>query len=259
VERKAVGEKGTKESTFSFYFYQTANVSNECQGSACMPILSAILYFLSQHPLWSLLVISLSFLVLGIGLSMLRKHAGWSGLVIVGLLLAMANVFLGHIVNALFLNANGVVGTAAIVHAEQTSSTLNDQYIWDYDAVLRTADGQDVPFAFDTMTASIYPIRNEILIPPEGERFLVKYVPGFPRNVVILSDQSEYGKKLKIDEDFQPVQKAAAQLAFSPDNKAFLDQYRQALQQFIALHRNDADPALIASCEQKLAALAPPQ
>ncbi|GLQ42160.1 hypothetical protein GCM10007902_20100 [Dyella nitratireducens] len=175
------------------------------------------------------------------------------------MLLAIANVFLGHIVNALFLNANGVIGTAVIVHAEQTSSTLNDQYIWDYDAVLKTADGQDVPFAFDTMTASIYPIRNEILIPPEGELFVVKYIPGFPRNAVILSDQSEYGKKLKMDEDFQAVSKAEAELAFSPDNKVFLEQYRQALQQFIALHRNDADPALIASCERKLDALTPPK
>jgi hypothetical protein len=224
-----------------------------------MPVLSAISYFLSQHPVWSLFAIILSSLILGVGLSIIRKNAGWSALFIIGLLFAIANVFLGHIVNALFLNANGVAGVAVIVHAEQTSSQLNDQYIWDYDAILRTADGQDVPFSFDTMTASIYPIRNEILIPPEGERFAVKYVPGFPRNVVILSDQSEYGKKRKVDEDFQPVQKAEAQLEFSPDNKDFLEQYRQALQQFIALHRNDADPALIASCEQKLAALTPPK
>ena len=53
-----------------------------------MPILSAISYFLSQHPLWSFLAIILSSLILGIGLSILRKNAGWSALVIIGFLKA---------------------------------------------------------------------------------------------------------------------------------------------------------------------------
>lgn len=225
-----------------------------------MPILSAISYFLAHHPIWSLPLLVLFFSGLGVTLAIGRKNMAWFGLIVVGVLLAMANVFLGHFVNALFLNANGVTGSAVIVHSEQTNSTLNDNYIWDYDAVLRTADGQDVPFTFDTMTASIYPIRNEILIPPEGEVFKVKYVPGFPRNVVILSDESDYGRKRQIAEDLQPVEKAAAQLAFSPSNPAFIEEYRHALQKFIATHYTDASPDLIESYQQKLDALpSPPQ
>lgn len=224
-----------------------------------MTILSAILYFLSQHPLWSLPLIVLLFMVLGGILADRRKNPRWFGLTVAGFVLAIANVFLGHIVNALFLNAAGVEGSAVIVHSEQTSSTLNDAYIWDYDAVLKTADGQDVSFSFDTMTASIYPIRNEILIPPEGEVFTVKYVPGFPRNVVILSDQSAYGRERQIAQDMEPVEKAEAQLAFSPANTRFIEEYRQALRTFIAAHRADADPGLIEVYQEKLEALPPPK
>jgi len=53
-------------------------------------------------------------------------------------------------------------------------SQLNDKNIWEYDAVLKTADGHDVPLQFNTMSAAIYPIQNAILIPPENEMFVVK-------------------------------------------------------------------------------------
>jgi hypothetical protein len=218
-------------------------------------ILSAVLYFLTQHAIWSFPLIVLAFAALGPLLTRLRSGGARIAFVVPGFLAAMANVFLGHFVNALYLNAFGVEGHAIIVHSEQTDSTLNDQYIWAYDAVLKTQDGQDVPFAFDTMSASIYPIRNEIMIPPEGQVFAVKYIPGFPRNVVILSDASAYGRDQQIAHDMAPVEKAAAQFAFSPANPQFRAEYREALQTFITKHAADADPTVIAEYRQKRDAL----
>jgi len=49
------------------------------------------------------------------------------------------------------------------------------------------------------MSASIYPIRNRILIPPENEPFVAKNIPGFERNIVIMSDESDYGKRIIVD------------------------------------------------------------
>jgi hypothetical protein len=43
------------------------------------------------------------------------------------------------------------------------------------------------------MSASIYPIRNRILIPPENEPFVAKYIPGFERNIVIMNRITEKG------------------------------------------------------------------
>lgn len=219
-----------------------------------MQILSSVLYFLAHHAIWSFFLIMIAISLLG-RFMVRRRPVLYLGLVIFGFLFGMANIFTGHILNALFLNAFGTPGTAVIVQSEQTNSTLNDQYIWEYHAVMKTADGRDVKITFDTMSASIYPIRNAILIPPEKETFVVKYIPGVERNVVIMSDASNYGKQRLIYEARAPVEKAAAQLAVSPSNPEFIAEYRDALQTFIRDYRDRADPALIQDYEQQLAAL----
>jgi len=220
-----------------------------------MVILSAILFFLTQHPFWSWLLL----LILGVMLSHLlaawRRNARWYLLILPFFLYGQINIFVAHIFNALLLNAFGVPGTGVVTHAEETSSTLNDQYIWAYDAILRTADGRDVVVQFDTMSASIYPITNAIRIPPEGERFAIKYIPGFPRNFVIMHDLSPYGIRNIISEDRDPVDKAANQLAASPANPDFIAEYRKALTEFLDKHRTDADPALIERYQNDLEAL----
>jgi hypothetical protein len=99
---------------------------------------------------------------------------------------------------------------------------------------------------------AIYPIRNEILIPTESDPFIVKYIPGFERNIVIMCDESNYGKRRKIERDRAPVEKAAGQYAVSPTDPAFTNEYRAALQAFLRRHRDDADPDLIDDYRQEL-------
>lgn len=223
-----------------------------------MGTLSAILYFLTHHPFWSWP------LIIAVGVVLAHLLARWSGrarwyiLILPFFLYGQINIFTAHIFNALFLEAFGIDGTAVITQSEETSSTLNDQSIWAYDAVMKTADGRDVIAGFDTMSASIYPITNAILIPPQGERFVVRYIPDFPRNFVIMRDLSPYGKKYRIGEDRKPVEKAAAQFAASPDNRAFIAEYRDALAAFIDKHHDDANPALIENYRAQLGALPEP-
>jgi hypothetical protein len=170
-------------------------------------------------------------------------------------LLSLVSYFIAPFANALFLNAFGTLATAAIVHKQETDVMLNESYIWDYDAVLKTADGRDVALQFSTTSVAIYPIRNEILIPPENDPFIVKYIPGFERNIVIMCDESNYGKRRKIEGDRAPVEKAAGHYAVSPTNQAFIKEYRGALQAFLRKHRNDADPGLILEYEERLNSL----
>lgn len=220
-----------------------------------MVILSAILHFLTHHPFWSWLALLLLGVVLAHAMATWRGKKGWYGLILPFFIYGQLNIFTAHIFNALFLQAFGVDGTGIITQSEETSSTLNDQSVWAYDAVLKTADGDDLVTKFDTMSASIYPITNAILIPPQGETFVVRYIPGFPRNFVIMRDLSPYGKRYLIAEDRRPVEKAAAQFAASPGNRAFIAEYREALTAFIARHRDDADPALIENYQAQLDAL----
>lgn len=221
-----------------------------------MYVISAVLFFLTHHPIWSFLLILLFSFAMGVLLSIWRNHGKW--LIIfpaLGLLAAVLNIFITHYLNSLFLNAVGTEGTAVIVYAEETNSTFNDQYVWDYQAVLKTSEGQDVVTKFNTMSASIYPLRNTILIPPKGEVFVAKYVPGFERNILIMSDKSDYGRKWLFNKDLKPVNKAEAQLATSPTNPKFISEYRLALQEFIEKHRDESDPDLKLQYEQRLEAL----
>jgi hypothetical protein len=210
-----------------------------------MVVLSAFFFFISQHPLLSLPLWILAGFALGGGVSALRRNPAWMALSVVGFVLGIANIFLGSMANAVFLNAYGIYGTAVVTHEEETSSQLNDANIWEYDAVVRTADGRDVKTGFDTMSASLYPPRNAIEIPPKGERFVVKYIPGFERNIAIMRDESPFGKRLLLQQALAPVERAAAQVEASPDNPDFRREYRQAIEKFLARHADGAPPDLI--------------
>lgn len=217
-----------------------------------MVVLSAILFFVSQHSLLSLPLWILAGFALGGAVSALLRRRRWMGLSVIGFVIGIANIFLGSMVNAIFLNAYGTYGTAVITHEEETSSQLNDSNIWEYDAVVRTADGRDVKTGFDTMSASLYPPRNAIQIPPKGERFVVKYIPGFERNIAILRDESSFGKRLLVQEALKPVERAAAQVEASPDNAEFRREYREAIEKFLAGHADNAPPDLIARYRNEL-------
>lgn len=217
-----------------------------------MVVLSAILFFVSQHSLLSLPLWILAGFALGGAVSALLRRRRWMGLSVIGFVIGIANIFLGSMVNAIFLNAYGTYGTAVITHEEETSSQLNDSNIWEYDAVVRTADGRDVKTGFDTMSASLYPPRNAIQIPPKGERFVVKYIPGFERNIAILRDESPFGKRLLVQEALKPVERAAAQVEASPDNAEFRREYREAIEKFLAGHADNAPPDLIARYRNEL-------
>ena len=207
-----------------------------------MTIISAILYFLTAHPFWSWPVLVIVGVALALAMVRWTKKKRWYGLILAFFLFGQVNIFTAHIFNAWFLADFGTDGTGVITHSEETASQLNNQNISAYDAVLRTADGQDVTASFDDMSASIYPVTNAILIPPEGERFAIRYIPGFPRNFVIMRALSPYGMKQQLAEDREPVEKAANQLAASPNNPAFQTEYRKALAAFTAKHGKEASP-----------------
>ncbi len=86
--------------------------------------------------------------------------------------------------------------------------------------------------------------------------YFVNHHPGLATlalsGVVIMCDESHYGKRRKIERDRAPVEKAAGQYAVNPANQAFIRKYRAALQVFLRKHRDDADPDLIEEYEQDL-------
>lgn len=223
-----------------------------------MAIVSAIFYFLSHHPFLSWPLIILFWFGAGCLMARWRKKSGWMLLGVFGMVGGMLNLFTGSMINAVFLNAFGTYGSAVITHEEETNSQLNEQYIWAYDVVVRTADGQDVKTGFDTMSASIYPWRNSIYLPSKGDRFVVKYIPGFERNIAIMRDESRYGRVQIMAQAREPVERAIAQLEASPHNTEFQQEYREELEKFLAGYADEAPPSVVAAYRARLAALPKP-
>lgn len=213
-----------------------------------MQTISAVLYFLSHHPGWSFLLLALFFGAL----SVVTKKWIFG---ILALLMPIANIFLAHMLNAWFLNAYGVKGTGIVTLISETNSTLNDNPIYDYDVLVKTPDGEDVLTGFSTMSAAIYPVRNTILLPPANEAFVLKYIPGYEKNIVILSDESAYGLARIIDENKQPVEKARIQYEASRNNGQFKEEYRQALKTFIADPDNLSDDVALRAYREALLSL----
>lgn len=213
-----------------------------------MQTISAVLYFLSHHPGWSFLLLALFFGAL----SVVTKKWIFG---ILALLMPIANIFLAHMLNAWFLNAYGVKGTGIVTLISETNSTLNDNPIYDYDVLVKTPDGEDVLTGFSTMSAAIYPVRNAILLPPANEAFVLKYIPGYEKNIVVLSDESAYGLARIVHENKQLVEKARIQYEASRNNRRFKEEYKQALKTFIADPDNLSDDMALREYREVLQSL----
>lgn len=127
------------------------------------------------------------------------------------------------------LIGSGCGYTATITFSEQINFKLNDDYVWRYHLVINTPDKKDIVTDFTTTTAALYPLRNEIRIPPKGEVFVVKFIPGFEKNIVIMTDESDYGKRILRQEALQPVLKAQGTYQSNPSNEGFRKEYEKQM------------------------------
>lgn len=191
-----------------------------------MVFISEILFFTSHH---GFLTAVLLFVLFGLTSALTRK---W-GLLIIAFILSIGNVIGGQFLNAWFLNTYGTESTAIITSDVETSSTLNEQYIHDYEAIVKKQDGSYTTTFFSTTTAALYPIENAVRIPQKGKHFPVKFIPGYEKNIVILYNQSDEGKMLMKYEKRSPVEKARIQYEADPANPEFIREYRSALQNFL--------------------------
>lgn len=191
-----------------------------------MVFISRVLYFISHHGFYStVLMILLVWLV-----SRLFK---WTKIWLIIIPLFVFNIFFSQYLNAWFLNKYGVESTAIITSDEETNSSLNDQYIHDYEAIVQKLDGSYTKATFSTMTAAIYPIENAIRIPSMNTHFPVKFIPGYEKNIVILFNLSEEGTRLLKYEKMKLIDKAIIQYKADSTNPAFITEYISAMENYM--------------------------
>lgn len=196
-----------------------------------MIFISKILFFTSHHGFYTVILLIIFFCFL----SFITKK-WWMLLPIIPL--SIANGFAGQFLNAWFLNKYGIESTAIITSDVETNSTLNDQYIHDYEAIVKKQDGKYVTTNFSTTSASIYPIENTIRIPQVNKTFPVKYIPGYEKNIVILYNESEEGKNLRQYEMQAPINTAKIKYEADPTNKEFIQEYISTLEAYLQVYND---------------------
>ncbi len=197
-----------------------------------MSVISRILFFLSHHGFFSVLIFIVFF-----GILTIFTKKGWWLIFIIPL--SIANAIAGQFLNAWFLNKFGVESTAIITSDIETSSMLNEQYIHDYEAIVKKLDGQYVETHFSTMSAAIYPIENTIRIPRPEKEFPVKFISGYEKNIVILYGQSEEGIHLQKYELQVPVHSARIKYEADRTNPKFIEEYIRALEDYLKVYANE--------------------
>lgn len=201
-----------------------------------MAFLSFCTYLLANHRVLLVFALPLLLLVVAIWYHS-RTGKRWLYFLIPSVFtLGILNVFTGPWVNAAFLNWAGTPGTAIVVDKRDAGWMLNEQPAHVYDVLATTADGQELILQFDSMAVSIWPVRSRMLIPPINERFAIRYVPGFARNFVIMSDDSDYGRRWLLSEARGPLDRARRMHEASPANMEFAQAYQDALRSFLAQH-----------------------
>lgn len=197
-----------------------------------MVFISKILFFTSHHGFYTVILLIVVFCFL----SFITKK-WWFLLPIIPL--SIANGVAGQFLNAWFLNKYGIESTAIITSDVETSSTLNEQYIHDYEAIVKKQDGKYVTTTFSTTSASIYPIENAIRIPQVNQSFPVKYIPGYEKNIVILYNESEEGRNLRQYEMRAPINTAKIKYEADPTNKEFIQEYISALDTYLQVYNDE--------------------
>lgn len=203
-----------------------------------MSFLSACFYTLTNYRFLLVFLLPLACLVVAILLHIYRGNRYGYFLVPSVFILALLNAFTGPWVNAAFLNQFGTYGEAIIVETRDAGWLLNEQRVNEYDALLRTAGNEDLLVNFNDMTATIWPPRNLVLLPAINDPFVVKYIPGFPRNMAIMSDESGYGKRWLLTEARRSVDRARNLHVASPGNDRFANDYRENIETFLNNYEN---------------------
>ena len=100
----------------------------------------------------------------------------------------------GSIVTAPLIYHFGEPGQAVIVDSEETNNMMNEQWVERYFVKLQKADGTQIDTQFDSSDFNVYPRRNRVRYPSQGEPFAVHYLPKRPQSFVILMPEAE-GKR----------------------------------------------------------------
>lgn len=145
-------------------------------------------------------------------------------------LFAVGNIIFGTEVNTLLIYQFGAAGRATITGSYPTSTQYNNHNVRGYNVLIRTADRQVVETSFEDDDFNVYPPRNRVTYPDQGDEFSVRYVQSWPQEFIIIADDdSPWARGLQCGRLRRDVIQAATKRDFAPDSADYRKAYADAL------------------------------
>jgi hypothetical protein len=159
-----------------------------------------------------------------------RPRVSHVGLTLASIGFAIFNMVAGTMVANWLIYRVGAAGSATITASELTSIQYNNQNVSYHDVLLHTADGKMVETSFEDDDFNVFPSRNNVIYPGEGDKFTVRYLPNTPAHFVIISnDDSPWAKGIRCDGLMAAVSNTSEKTSFAPGNKAYRAAYDDAM------------------------------
>ncbi len=170
--------------------------------------------------------------------------------------LGLANLLGGPLLCGWLLYRVGQTATAQVVGTYQTSVQVNDRDVVGYDVLIRVAGGEVFDSRFEDDEFNVFP-PADFSYPRPGESFGVRFLPRFPRDFIILTDDdSPWTRRQRCDALSLRLTGAEQRFDFARGAEPFRMSYAAAIDAYLAQGCAGGEPGPASFRQDRARALA---
>ncbi len=148
--------------------------------------------------------------------------------------LGLGNFLGGPLLSGWLLYRVGETATAQVVSTYQTSTQINDHDVVGYNVLIRDGRGDTVASRFEDDEFNIFP-PSDFSYPRVGESFGVRILPGYPRDFIMLTDDSSpWTRRYHCDALSLRLSDAEQRFEFARGAVPFRAPYAEAIDAYLA-------------------------
>jgi uncharacterized membrane protein YwzB len=168
-------------------------------------------------------------------------------------LFVLLNILFGTYISSYVVDNIGVTGPAQITSTYGTSTIYNNRNVIGYNVQIKTADGTIVETSFEDDDFNEVPAANAFVAPSPGDKFNVRYLPSFPQDfVIITNDDSPWARGLACNSLEQKVFEAERKYEFGDRAPTYRGPYVDAIEAAIAGGCYDGNAELLRIYRNKI-------
>ncbi|WP_223652428.1 DUF3592 domain-containing protein [Hymenobacter psoromatis] len=202
-----------------------------------MQLVAHLVYWYSTHALYCMPVAAVLIPAVLLGTRSLPAgvQQALTGMVIGLAVLTFFTIFAGSWLAGWLVYRVGETGQGEVVSTYATSVQYNNHDVRGHHVLLRTQTGQTVATSFEDDNFNVYPPANSVNYPDVGEKFTARYLPAYPQDfVIITNDNSPYAHGKQCAALLDSLQEARRTHEFDLTIAASKQAYRALIHRVIA-------------------------